>query len=125
MLGVLGIIQEDGRLLMIQRSATVRVPFAWCFPGGQIEDGESQEQALVREMQEEIGVRVEPGRLLMTQTKHNGGLRLHCWSASIIEGSVTPNSKEIADTKWMTPDEIRTASGVLPGTTAILDTIGL
>jgi NADH pyrophosphatase NudC (nudix superfamily) len=76
-------------------------------------------------MQEEIGVRVEPGRLLMTQTKHDGGLRLFCWSAIIIAGRVTPNPLEIADARWMTPGEIRRASGVLPGTTAILDAIGL
>lgn len=124
-LGVLGIIREDGRLLMIQRAGTVRVPFAWCFPGGHIEDGETQQQALVREMQEEIHVEVEPGELLMTQTKHDGALVLYCWSAMIRSGTPRPNLREIADLRWLTPHEIRTMPQVLPGTTDILDVIGL
>lgn len=125
MLGVLGIIRDENRLLMIQRSANVRAPLAWCFPGGQIEVGESQEEALVREMREEILVEVTPGRLLMTQTKHNGALVLHCWSAEIHAGHPTPNPREIADIQWMNPAQVRALHGVLPGTTEILDAIGL
>jgi mutator protein MutT len=123
--GILGIIQKGGRLLMIQRSAHVRVPHAWCFPGGTIEPGESQPDALVREMREEVHLEVRPGRHLMTQTKHDGKLVLYCWSAEIISGEPRPNPHEVAEIAWMTPAEIRTRDGVLPGTTAILDTIGL
>jgi (d)CTP diphosphatase len=123
--GILGIVQRDGRLLMIQRSAHVRVPHAWCFPGGTIEPGESQPDALVREMREEVHLEVRPGRHLMTQTKHDGKLVLYCWSAEIISGEARPNPLEVAEIAWMTPQEIRTRDGVLPGTTAILDAIGL
>jgi 8-oxo-dGTP diphosphatase len=123
--GILGIVRENGRLLMIQRSATVRVPFAWCFPGGTIEDGESQPDALVREMREEVHLEVEPGELLMTQTKHEGRLVLYCWSARIIGGELRANPLEVADLAWLTPAEIRAKEGVLPGTTDILDHIGL
>ncbi|MCG8406107.1 MAG: NUDIX domain-containing protein [Phycisphaerales bacterium] len=124
-LGVLGIIRQNGRLLMIQRSATVRAPLTWCFPGGTIEAGETQTQALVREMREEINVDVEPGEKLMTQTKHGGRLVLHCWSATILSGEPTANPKEVADLAWMTPAEVRAKDGVLPGTCWILDGIGL
>lgn len=110
---------------MIQRSATVRVPLAWCFPGGAIEAGESQAEALVREMQEELAIAVEPGELLMTQTKHDGRLVLYCWSAMIVGGQLTANPKEVAEARWMTPGEVRAMAGVLPGTTDILKTIGL
>lgn len=121
--GVLGIIRDAGRLLMIQRSKFVRVPLAWCFPGGTIEPGESQEIALVREMQEELSLDVAPGKRLMTQTKHEGRLILYCWSATILSGNPTANPKEIADFRWLTSAEIRAMPGVLPGTTDILDTI--
>lgn len=124
-LGVLGIIRRDGRLLMIQRSATVRAPLTWCFPGGTIEAGETQPQALVREMREEINVDVEPGERLMTQTKHGGRLVLHCWSATISSGEPEANPSEVANLAWMTPAEIRAKDGVLPGTCWILDSIGL
>ncbi len=123
--GVLGIISRADRLLMIQRSATVRVPLAWCFPGGTIEDGESQDEALVREMREEIQVEVAPGALLMTQTKHDGRLVLYCWSAEILSGEPRPNPKEVARIEWLTPTEIRAWDGMLPGTIDILDVIGL
>ena len=122
--GILGIIQRHGRLLMIQRSAHVRVPHAWCFPGGTIEAGESQPDALVREMREEVHLEVRPGRHLMTQTKHDGRLVLYCWSAEIVSGEPLANPKEVAEIAWMTPAEIRTKDGVLPGTTEILDKIG-
>lgn len=123
--GILGIIQRDGRLLMIQRSAHVRVPYAWCFPGGTIESGESQVDALVREMREEVNVEVRAGWHLMTQSKHDGRLVLYCWSAEILSGEPMPNPKEVAAIEWMTPAEIRSRLGILPGTTEILDAIKL
>ncbi len=125
MKGVIGIIRRDERLLVIQRSRHVRVPLAWCFPGGEIEDGETQAQALVREMREEINVDVEADELLMTQEKHDGRLILYCWSASILSGEPTPNPREVAQVVWMTPDEIRRQAGLLHGMLEILDTVGL
>ena len=125
MYGILGIIQQDGRLLMIQRSKFVRVPLAWCFPGGEIEQGETHEQALIREIKEEVGLDVQPGQHLMTQTKHDGRLVLHCWSATITSGDPTPNPREVAQIAWITPADIRTMHGVLPGTTDILDRLKL
>lgn len=124
-LAVLGIIRRDGRLVVIQRAKNVPVPLAWCFPGGHIEEGETQAEALVREMHEELNIVVEPGERLMTQTKHDGRLVLHCWSATIVSGEPTPNPLEVAEVRWMTPAEIRGQSGLLPGTTDILDAVGL
>ncbi|MFQ5411105.1 MAG: NUDIX domain-containing protein [Phycisphaerae bacterium] len=123
MRGVIGITRRDGRLLLIRRSRHVRVPLAWCFPGGEMEPGETQAQTLVREMREEMGLEVEPGELLMTQEKHDGRLLLYCWSARIVSGEVTPNPHEVAEYAWLTPDEIRLKDSVLPGTTDILDAL--
>ena len=69
-------IQRDGRYLAIRRAAGVRVPNTWCFPGGEIEDGETQEEALVREMQEELGVRCRPVEPCWDWTREDGKLRL-------------------------------------------------
>ena len=54
--------RSDGRWLFIRRSATVRRPLRVCFPGGWIEAGESQAEAVVREMREELNVDVVPVR---------------------------------------------------------------
>jgi 8-oxo-dGTP pyrophosphatase MutT (NUDIX family) len=123
--GVLAIIRRDEHLLMIQRSRFVRAPLAWCFPGGTIEPNEAVEAALVREVREEVGLNVRPARHLMTQTKHAGKLVLYCWSAEIISGELAPHPQEIAEIAWMTPAEVRAKEGVLPGTTDILDHLGL
>ncbi|MCC2276165.1 NUDIX hydrolase [Streptomyces sp. ET3-23] len=59
---VTGIVIEDGQILMLDQDTDG--PRSWSLPGGKVEEGESLEQALVREMREETGVEVEVGRLL-------------------------------------------------------------
>lgn len=56
------VIDEDQRILLLnQDTDTGR---SWSLPGGKVEEGETLARALVREMREETGVEVEPGRLL-------------------------------------------------------------
>jgi ADP-ribose pyrophosphatase YjhB (NUDIX family) len=59
---VTGVVVEDGRILLLnQDTDTGR---SWSLPGGKLEAGETLAQALVREMKEETGLDIEPGRLL-------------------------------------------------------------
>jgi 8-oxo-dGTP diphosphatase len=51
--------QEGGRYLITQRPPTSSLPLLWEFPGGRVEPGESDEQALARELREEMGIEVE------------------------------------------------------------------
>ena len=62
---VVGAILEDeqGRTLLAQRPANKSMPFLWEFPGGKVEAGENPEDALVRELCEEIGITVSPQNL--------------------------------------------------------------
>ncbi|HSB46857.1 MAG TPA: NUDIX hydrolase [Candidatus Bilamarchaeum sp.] len=57
-----GILIEDGKILLIKRAAE---PFRgmWAVPGGRIEDDETAEECLVREMEEETGLKVAPVKL--------------------------------------------------------------
>lgn len=52
------IIEQNGKVLAAQRSAAMHLPLKWEFPGGKIECGESPEQCLLREINEELGTTV-------------------------------------------------------------------
>ena len=105
--GILGVIRREKRLLLIRRAPGVRVGGLWCFPGGHIEPGESEPDALIREMHEELGLLVRPIQRLFILSKHEGRLLLHWWSAEVVGGELSPDPREVAAVQWMTPDEMR------------------
>jgi 8-oxo-dGTP pyrophosphatase MutT (NUDIX family) len=100
--------------LIIRRSLTVPAPGKLCLPGGGIESGESEPEALVREMQEELTIDVEPIRLCWRSVTP-WGTNLAWWLAHL-DQRVTPvaNPEEVAEVHWMTKDEIRAARDMLP-----------
>ena len=51
-----GLIDADGRILLSQRPESKSMAGLWEFPGGKVDPGESPEQALIRELQEELGI---------------------------------------------------------------------
>ena len=57
---VAGILIEDQRVLLAQRSRHRSFPLLWEFPGGKVEPGETPEAALRREFLEELGIEIEP-----------------------------------------------------------------
>lgn len=64
-----GLLLRDGRALLVRRSSTdTSSPGMWEFPGGRVEFGERPEEALVREIMEETGLRAQPGRILYTHS---------------------------------------------------------
>jgi len=104
--GVVGVVLRDGRMLVIRRSRSVVAPLVYCFPGGGIEAGESEEEALVREFREEIGVAVRPVRRLwqcVTAWKAD----LAWWLAEMPPGATpTLNPQEVESIHWHTPEEM-------------------
>lgn len=118
--GVVGIIFRDEKLLIIRRSQTVTAPGKLCLPGGTIEAGESEPQALIREMQEELAIDVDAIRLCWRSVTP-WGTTLAWWLAALDE-SVTPvpNPDEVESYQWMTRDEIMTAKGMLPSLPAFV-----
>ena len=61
---VAGVLHRDGKILAYRRPMNKKLGGRWEFPGGKMEDGESPEQALARELQEELGIRVQVGPVL-------------------------------------------------------------
>jgi 8-oxo-dGTP diphosphatase len=58
------IIEHNNKVLICQRSATMKLPMKWEFPGGKIEHGESKEDCLQREIKEELGMIITIDRAL-------------------------------------------------------------
>lgn len=121
--GVVGVILRQERILIIRRSLTVTAPGKLCLPGGGIESGESESEALVREMQEELTIEVEPIRLCWRSVTP-WGTNLAWWLARL-DHCVTPvaNPDEVAEVHWMTRTEIRTSQGMLPSLPTFVDAL--
>lgn len=71
------LIDGEGRVLMAQRPEGKELAGLWEFPGGKVEGGERPEQALVRELREELGIEVEPEALEPFMFASHGYERFH------------------------------------------------
>ncbi len=61
---VAAVLEKDGRYLITQRRATAVLPLMWEFPGGRVEDGETDASALKREVRHRLGAAIEVGKLI-------------------------------------------------------------
>lgn len=104
--GSVAVIVRGGRLLVIRRSQWVVAPGAFCFPGGGIQPDESDEEALVRELREELGVAVQPQRRLWTSISPRR-VELAWWLARLDpDAEPVPNPAEVESVHWVTPEEL-------------------
>ena len=103
---VAALIWEDNRFLACQRPAHKARGLLWEFVGGKVEPGETREQALIRECQEELAVTVSVQDVFMEVDHVYPDLTVHLtlFNASIAEG--TPQKLEHNDLRWITVEEI-------------------
>ena len=120
---VVAIISQGDRLLVIKRSATVRSPNLFCFPGGMIEVGETPEVALQREMSEELNIcAIAVSEVWQSYTPK--GTRLHWWTARSDElDRVFPNPDEVASFEFMTLEEVFAMDDVLESNQVFFEAI--
>jgi 8-oxo-dGTP diphosphatase len=112
--GVVAVVYRQGRFLVIKRSQLVSAPGMYCFPGGGIEAGETEQEALEREMLEELAVVARPVRPLWKSTTR-WGVQLAWWQAWLDESAeLKPHPAEVESAHWLTADEFRQLQGVLP-----------
>src|SRR5262249_203514 len=97
-------ILADGRLLACQRSEPPEVAGRWEFPGGKVEPGEDELEALVRECQEELGAQIRVGERAGEAVPLAQGLAVvGVWRAEIEAGE--PQALEHSALRWLAPDE--------------------
>ncbi|MEH7109156.1 (deoxy)nucleoside triphosphate pyrophosphohydrolase [Bacillus sp. JJ1764] len=105
---VVGAIIENKKyeIFCALRSPKMSLANYWEFPGGKIEDGETPEQALEREIQEEFSCSIKVGPKVedTVYEYENVIVRLETFKAELINGQ--PKALEHAATKWVTRDEI-------------------
>lgn len=87
---VAGALIADGLLLLAQRSRPPELAGLWELPGGKVEQGESPEDALVRELREELGVETAVGEQLAGEVSVANGLVLRAYRVELISGAPVP-----------------------------------
>jgi len=93
-------------MLVIERSQFVSAPGKLCFPGGEIEPGESEPEAVRRELKEELNLQVEPLRRIW-RSETLAGVELSWWLTEIVGDPVPePNTEEVASYTWMSRSEM-------------------
>ena len=99
-------IVRDGRVLAARRTAPSSMAGGWEFPGGKVEPGETEHEALVRECREELGVDVTVGARLGDDVVTGSGGLLRVWWAGV-EGPDEPVPlQDHDDLRWLAPDEL-------------------
>jgi 8-oxo-dGTP diphosphatase len=98
-------IVRDGRVLAARRTAPSAAAGRWELPGGKVEPGESPEQALVREIDEELGCPIEVGQWLPGAVDIEGRFVLTVAIAAIAD-PVEPRPHEHDLVRWLGPDEL-------------------
>jgi 8-oxo-dGTP diphosphatase len=98
------VIVTDGRVLACERSAPPEAAGRWEFPGGKVEPGESDAEALARECAEELGVRVEVGERVGPDVPL-GRAVLRVYAVRLLDGDV-PRALEHTAMRWLAAGEL-------------------
>lgn len=103
----MAVIRRGRQVLVIRRGPAARRAGYWAPLSGTIEDGESQAEAVVREVREEVGLDVRPGAKVWECPTDDGTYTLHWWTVEISGGDLFLDPAEVAEARWVRPEEFR------------------
>jgi 8-oxo-dGTP diphosphatase len=97
-------IIKDGRLLAAQRAEPPELAGGWEFPGGKVDPGEADEDALIRECREEIGVEITLRERVGGDWRLSATAVLRVWTAELVKGD--PRPLEHLALRWLAAHEL-------------------
>jgi 8-oxo-dGTP diphosphatase len=102
---VAAVIERDGRYLITQRRPTAVLPLLWEFPGGRVEDGETDADALKREVKHRLDVEIDPGQLIsfVSHPYERYVVDLYLYECRLAGGE--PTERNVNAFKWVTSSE--------------------
>lgn len=115
---VAAIIKKDNQILATKRGYGEFINM-WEFPGGKIEDNETKEEALIREIKEELDCTIEVTKFALDLEYQYPTfyLKMSCYEAIIKEG--TPRLLEHNDARWLTKDQLDSVNWISADITII------
>ncbi len=102
---VAAVLEKDGRYLITQRRATAVLPLMWEFPGGRVEDAETDATALKREVRHRLGAEIEVGKLIsfVSHPYEHYVVDLFLYECTLL--GETLEARNVAAFKWVTSAE--------------------
>jgi 8-oxo-dGTP diphosphatase len=103
---VAGVIEKEGKILIARRGKYDRLAYKWEFPGGKIEPGETPQEALRRELHEELGIETEVGSFLCSSTCEHPhiAIELLAYKVRHVSGEIILHVHD--SLAWVSPDEL-------------------
>ena len=101
---VAAILEQNGQILLAQRPSHADQAGLWEFAGGKVEQGESQPEALIRELREELGIEAQPTRYIASHQREVSGriIHLHAWHVPVYAGEIVAH--EHSALTWCSPE---------------------
>lgn len=121
--GVVAVARRNGLFLAIRRGKTVRAGGRVCFPGGHVEEGEAEHQAVVRECHEELAARVE-ARACVWRSVTAWGTPLAWWTVAFTDDAeLVPHPIEVDEILWRSAEDLLAEADLLEGNREFLEAV--